>query len=250
MNPEQSEGDLFFELGRNKPMVGADSAVSCTKRDTTSRAMADKETVERVTRPVKSQGVANYGCQRNVIDRESCVIHHCIREFRITNGQPANLGEKLYLQEGNRRDTPRAVSIQPREFGKSSRSQDKPDQKVSVEKKGHRLERRSETRPRSGPCHSHDHRSAFPAFGTWRSRLYCREPLVFRDLVAFSRRSTRRCPLRSTAITSPRMASSRRRNHCFLASDAVTFFMCTTYKTPWPRVKADLPYGSRKRKIG
>jgi hypothetical protein len=39
-------------------------------------------------------------------------------------------------------------------------------------------------------------------------------------------------------MTSPWRASSRRRNHCFLASDAVTVFMCTTYKKQRSGVKA------------
>jgi hypothetical protein len=153
------------------------------------------------------------------------------------NGQAADLGEKLDLQEGNRRDAPGAIPIQPRKVSKAFRAKDEPDQKVGIKKKGHRADRRRETRSRSGPRHSQDHRSAFSASGTWRSRLYRRAPLAFRESATSSRRSTIRCPLRCTAITSPRRASSRRRNQCFLASDAVTFFMCTMYKSESTGVK-------------
>ena len=52
--------------------------------------------------------------------------------------------------------------------------------------------------------------------------MYCRAPLAFPLSANSSRRSTIRCPLRCTAITSPSRASSRRRNQCFLASDAVS----------------------------
>ena len=218
-------------------MVGANAAVDGTKRDAASGAVGDKQTIERVTGPVESQSMVNYGCQRDVVDRESCVVHHCIRELRVTNGQPAHLSEKLNFQEGNRRDAPWAIPIQPWKFSKAFRAEDEPDQKVGIEKQAHRTDRRRETRPRSGPRHSQDHRSAFSTSGTWRSRLYCRAPLAFRELATSSRRSTIRCPLRCTAITSPRRASSSRRNQCFLASDAVTFFMCTMYKMQRPVVK-------------
>jgi hypothetical protein len=220
---------LLFELSRNKPMMGADAAVVGTKRDTASRAVSYEKTVERVASPVESQSMANYGRQRDVVDREPCVIHHCIRELRVANGEASDLSEKLDLQEGNRGNAPGAIPIQPRKFTKSFRAEYEPDQKVGIEKKGHRFDHRRETRPRSGR-QSQDHRSAFSASGTRRSRLYCRAALAFRELATSSRRSTSRCPLRCTAITSPSRASSRRRNQCFLASDAVTFFMCTMYK--------------------
>jgi hypothetical protein len=76
-------------------MMGANTAVGGTKRDAPGGAVGDKQTVERVTGPVESQSMANYGRQRDVVDRESCVIHHCICELRVTNGQPAHLSEKL-----------------------------------------------------------------------------------------------------------------------------------------------------------
>jgi hypothetical protein len=101
---------------------------------------------------------------------------------------------------------------------------------VGIEKKGHRADRRREARPRSGR-HSHDQRSALSTSGTCRSRLYCRPPLAGLAWFDRSRRSTSRCPLRCTAITSPSRTSSRRRNQFFLASDAVTVFICTMYKT-------------------
>jgi hypothetical protein len=221
-------------------MMGANAAVGGTKRDAAGRAVGDKQTVERVTGPVESQSMTNNGRQRDVVDRKSCVVHHCIGEVRVTNGQAADLSEKLDLQEGNRRDAPGAIPIQPWKFSKAFRAENEPDQKMGIEKKGHRTDRRRETRPRSGPRHSQDHRSAFSASGTWRSRLYCRAFLAFRELSTSSRRSTSRCPLRCTAITSPRRASSRRRNQCFLASDAVTFFICTMYKSEGMGVKETL----------
>jgi hypothetical protein len=211
-------------------MMGADAAIVDTKRDAARYAVGDKETVEGITGPVEPQSMANKGRKWDVVNSESRVIHHCVRELRITNRQPADLSEKLDLQKGNRRDTPRAIPIQPRKRRKSFGAEDEPNQKVGIEKKGHRLDRCRETTLRSAPRHSQDHRSALSASGTWRSFLYCRAPLVLRDLDTSSRRSTSRCPFRCTAITSPRRASSRRRNQCFLASDAVTFFMCTMYK--------------------
>jgi hypothetical protein len=60
--------------------------------------------------------------------------------------------------------------------------------------------------------------------------LYCVEFLAVLVSFSSSRRSTIRSPRRSTAITSPRRASSRRRNQCFLASEAFTVFICTMYK--------------------
>jgi hypothetical protein len=229
---------LFADLRRNQPMMRADAAVGGTKRNPASRAMGDEKAVEWIASPVEWQSMANYGCQRDVINRESCIVHHCIRELGVTNGEPSNLSEKLDLQEGNRRNAPGAIPIQPRECGKSFRAEDEPDQKVGIEEKGHRFDRRRRTRPRSEPRQAQDHSSAFSAFGTWRSRLYCRTALVFRDLATFSLRSTSRRPLRCTTITSPSRASSRRRNQFFLASDAVTCFMRTMYKSGWRAVKA------------
>jgi hypothetical protein len=200
--------------------------------------MGDKKTTERVASPVERQSMANYGCQRDVVNRESSVLHHCIRELRVTNGEPSNLSEELDLQEGNRRDAPGAMPIQPGEFGKPFRVEDEPDQKMRIEEKSHRFDRRRKTRPCSEPRQSQDHWSAFSSSGTRRSRLYCREALVFRDLATSSLRSTSRCPLRCTAMTSPSRASSRRRNQFFLASDAVTCFMRTMYKRGWRAVKA------------
>jgi hypothetical protein len=211
-------------------MVGADAAVGGTKRDAAGRAVGDEETVERVASPVESQSMSNKGRNRNVVNRESRVIHHGVREFWVANREPTDLCEKLDLQKGNRRDTPRAIPIDPRKFSKPFRTEDEPDQKVGVEKKCHRGVRRRETRVLSGPRHAQDHRSAFSALGTRRSCLYCRVPLAFLLSANSSRRSTRRHPLRCTAITSPSRASSRRRNQFFLASDAVTFFICTMYK--------------------
>jgi hypothetical protein len=103
---------------------------------------------------------------------------------------------------------------------------------MCVEKRGHRWRRRRGASWLSEPRHSHDHRSASSDRGTRRSRLYCRMESFFAAL-ASSRRSTSRRPFRSTAITSPWSASSRRRNQCFLASDALTHFMGTMYKTRW-----------------
>jgi|GEM_PF-5452997 len=200
--------------------------------------MGNEKTIERIASPVEWQSMTNYGRQRDVVNCKSCIVHHRIRELRVTNGEPSNLSEELNLQEGNRRDTPGAMAIQPWEFGKPFRAEDEPDQKMGIEEKSHRFDRRRKTRPRSEPRQSQDHWSALSPSGTWRSRLYCPEALVFRDLATSSLRSTSRCPLRCTAMTSPSRASSRRRNQCFLASDAVTCFMCTMYKSGWRAVKA------------
>jgi hypothetical protein len=228
----------LVELSREKPIVGANAAVQGAKRYATGRAVGDKQSVEWITGPVQPQGMANKGCQRDIVDRESRIVHHSVRELRVTNREALDLGEKLDFEKGNRRHPPGTIPVQPRKFSKPLRSQDEPDQKVGVEEQGHRARRRRETRPRSGPRHSHDHRSASSASGTRRSRLYCRAPAPSRMSSSSSRRSTSRRPFRLTTITSPRRASSRRRNQCFLASDAVTFFICTTYKTWRSGVKA------------
>lgn len=227
---EQFQRYLGVELRHNKPVVGADAAVGGTKRNPASRAMSD-ETIERVASSGEWQSMANYGCQRDVVNRESGVLHHAIRKLRVTNGEPSNLRKELNLQEGNRRDAPGAMSIQPGEFGKPFRAEDDPDQKMGIEEKSYRFDRRRKTRPCSEPRQSQDHWSAFSPSATRRSRLYCREALVFRDLPTSSLRSTSRCPLRCTAMTSPSRASSRRRNQFFRASDAVTCFMRTKYKS-------------------
>jgi hypothetical protein len=230
--------NLGADLRRNKPVMGADAPVGGAKRNPASRAMGNEKTIERVASPVEWQSMAYYGCQRDVVNRESCILHHRIRELRVANGEPSNLSEELDLQEGNRRDAPGAMPIQPWEFGQPFRAEDEPDQKMGIEEKSHRFDRRRKTRPRSEPRQSQDHWSALSSSGTWRSRLYCREALVARDLATSSLRSTSRCPLRCTAMTSPSRASSRRRNQFFLASDAVTCFMRTMYKSGWRAVKA------------
>jgi hypothetical protein len=58
------------------------------------------------------------------------------------------------------------MPVQPREFGKPFRAEDEPDQKVGIEKKGHRFDGRRKTSPRSEPRQSQDHSSAFSACGT------------------------------------------------------------------------------------
>ena len=59
--------------------------------------MGDEKAVERVASPVEWQSMANYGCQRDVVNRESGIVHHCIRELGVTNGEPSNRREKLDL---------------------------------------------------------------------------------------------------------------------------------------------------------
>ena len=78
-------------------MARADAAVHGTKRYTPGRAVGDKQTVEGITGPVEPERMANEGRQRDVIDDEPRVAHHSIRELRVTNGESANLSEKLDL---------------------------------------------------------------------------------------------------------------------------------------------------------
>jgi hypothetical protein len=236
---------LCVDLRQNKPVMGADAAVGGTKRNPASRAMGDEKTIEWVASPVEGQSIANYGCQRDVVNRKSGVLHHCIRELRVMNGEPSNLSEELDFQKRNRRDAPGTIPIQPLEIGQPFRAEDEPDQKMGIKEKSHRFDRRRKTRRCSEPRQSQDHWSALSPSGTRRSPLYCRAALVFRNLATFSLRSTRRCPLRCTAMTSPSRASSRRRNQFFLASDAVTCFMRTMYKSGWQAVKAHGPASTR-----
>ena len=187
---QRKEGNVFgIETGRMKPELTDDEPYS-------SNSAGIRRWLERIPRSVvqnatrraelwaarrRSNGSrvqsSRRACRtrdvhRNVVNRESHVIHHGVRELRVANGEPTDLCEKLDLQKGNRRDTPRAIPIDPRKFSKPSRAQDEPDQKVGVEKKCHRAVRRRETRLLSAPRHSQDHRSAFSALGTRRSRLY------------------------------------------------------------------------------
>jgi hypothetical protein len=80
--------------------------------------VGDEKTIKRVASPVERQSMANYGCQGDVVNRESCILHHSIRELRVMNGEPSNVGEELNLQKRNRRDAPGTISIQPWKFGK------------------------------------------------------------------------------------------------------------------------------------
>jgi hypothetical protein len=144
---------------------------------------------------------------------------------------------EIGFPEKTREIHPRTVPVDPGKFRDSPRSQNKPDQEVRIKEKCQRAARRRETRPPSGPRHSHDHRFARSGPDTRRSFLYRRvsEPFLFS--FDSSRRSTSRRPLRWTTITSPSRASSRRRNQCFLASEALTFFICTMYKNPMKKLK-------------
>lgn len=214
--------------------MGPNDAVRGAKRDTPKRAMSSKQTVERVACPVHRDSLMNERHEGNIVDDESGIRHNSIGEIGVTNRKFADLGEKLNLKEGNRRHAPRAVAIEPRKLRKPLRPENQPNQKMCVEKHGHRRCRRRGASWRSEPRHSHDHRSASSARGTRRSRLYCRVELPFFAAVTSSRRSTSRRPRRSTAITSPLSASSRRRNQCFLASDALTLFTRIIYKTRRP----------------
>jgi hypothetical protein len=218
-------------------MVVTDATIGGTKCCAAGGAVGDEQTVEWVTSPLQPESVADKASQRDVIDGKACIAHHSIHKFRITNSKTSNFGEKLDFQKRHWRYTPRTVPVDPGKFRDSFRSQNKPDQEVRIKEKCQRAARRRETRPPSGPRHSHDHRSARSASDTRRSFLYRRVSEPFPFSFDSSRRSTSRRPLRWTTITSPPRASSRRRNQCFLASEALTFFICTMYKTPMKKVK-------------
>jgi hypothetical protein len=128
------------------------------------------------------------------------------------------------------------VTLDPREFGEPFRPEHEPDQEVGVEEKGHRAEARRGVRPPSG-FHSQDQRSAWSTRGTRRRRRYRRPGAPVLPLGTSSRRRTSRRPFRWTTMTSPWTASSRRRNHCRRASEGVTFFIRTMYKSGCLRVK-------------
>jgi hypothetical protein len=81
------------------------------------------------------------------------------RELGVADREPPDLREKLDLQEGDRGDSPRAMALDPRKFGESLRSEDEPDEEVSVEEEGHRAGARRGVRPPWGR-HSQDQRSA------------------------------------------------------------------------------------------
>src|SRR5438046_3990096 len=89
------------------------------------------------------------------------------------DGNPPDLREGLDFEERDGRDSPRAVAIEPGEFGESFRSKSEPDEEVGVEEEGHRPGVRREARPPAA-CHSQDQRSAWSMRGTRRSRRYPR----------------------------------------------------------------------------
>jgi len=82
---------LRSDLRRNKPVMGADVAVCGAKRNPAGRAMGDEKAIERVASPVEWQSMTNYGHQRDVVNRESRVIHHGVRELWVANGEPTDL---------------------------------------------------------------------------------------------------------------------------------------------------------------
>src|SRR5207249_1362663 len=63
------------------------------------------------------------------------------------DGNPPDLREGLDFEERDGRDSPRAVAIEPGEFGESFRSKSEPDEEVGVEEEGHRPGVRREARP-------------------------------------------------------------------------------------------------------
>lgn len=201
-------------------------------------AVGNEQPVERVACPVEPHGVVHECRDADVVDREPSIAHYRIAEIRVTHGQATGLGEKLDLEERDRRYAPGSIAIQPWIFPEPRRSQDEPDQEMRVQQYGHPSDLRLGIRSAPGPAHSHDHRSASSAFGTLRSsRYFCGLGCV-PVASSSSRRSTTRCPFRCITITSPRAASSKRENHCLLASDAVTVFMCTMYKDKgWSQTK-------------
>ena len=138
-------------------MVGADPAVQGAECDTAGRTMGDEQTVEGVTGPIEPQSIANDGHERDVVDRESRVLHHRRHELGIANGEPPDLGQELDLEEADWRHTPGSISIDPGELSEPLRSEDEPDQKVGIEEEGHRAGARRDTRPRPAPRHSQDH---------------------------------------------------------------------------------------------
>ena len=73
-------------------MAGADPAVQGTERDTASGTVGDEQPVEGVAGPIEPQSMANDRHERDVVDRESRVVHHGSHELGIANGEPPDLG--------------------------------------------------------------------------------------------------------------------------------------------------------------
>ena len=213
-------------------MVVTDATIGRTKSYAAGRAVSDEQAVEWVASPLQPERVAHKVSQRDVIDSKACIAHHSIHKFRITNSKTSNCDEKSEFPEKTREIHSTDGTGRSREIPRFAS-----DQEVRIKEKCQRAARRRKTRPPSGPRHSHDHRSARSASDTRRSFLYRRvsEPFLFS--FDSSRRSTSRRPLHWTTITSPSRASSRRRNQCFLASEALTFFICTMYKNPMKKLK-------------
>lgn len=82
-------------------MVDANPAVQGAERDTAGSTVGDEQTVEGVTCPSEPEGMTNDRPQRDVVDPESRVVHHGCDEVGIANGQPADLGKELDLEEGD-----------------------------------------------------------------------------------------------------------------------------------------------------
>jgi hypothetical protein len=114
-------------------MAGADPAVQGTEGDAAGGTVGDKQAIKRVTDPIETESMADDRHQRDVVDRESRVVHHRPHELGIANGEPPDLGQELDLEEGHRRHTPGSMSIDPGELGKPLRPEDEPDQEMGVE---------------------------------------------------------------------------------------------------------------------
>ena len=123
-------------------------AVCGAEWDTPGRAVGGEQTVEGVASPIEPQRVTNQGHERRVVDSESRVVHQLVHELGIVDGQPPDLGKELDLEQGDRRDAPGSVTLDPWECGKPPRTEDDPDEEVGVEEQSHRgVARRGIRRP-------------------------------------------------------------------------------------------------------
>jgi hypothetical protein len=114
-------------------MAGTNPSVEGTERDTAGRTVGDEQAIEGVTGPIKPQSMANDRHQRDVVNRESRVLHDRSHELGAAYGEPPDLGQELDLEEGNRRHAPGSIAIDPGKLREPLRSEDEPDQEVRIE---------------------------------------------------------------------------------------------------------------------
>src|SRR5579864_3236622 len=113
--------------------MAKERAIDRAERQAARRAMSGEEAVEGVPRPGEIERAADQRRERHLIDEESPVAGDRLRERVPRALDPADLGQKLDLQQGDRRDPPGSAVVNPGEIGKPLGSKCDPEQEVGVQ---------------------------------------------------------------------------------------------------------------------